>query len=113
MIQITLPELIAPELTNQVATPERILVSRGKLFCRELKILQAGRIAGGTRRGGKRCSSHPVLLVIKQKSRMVYQSQAHYKKWQVSQDTVHWFNWEKTQEKGLQFWPTRSHAITS
>ena len=32
-------------------------------------------------------------------------------KWKVSQEAVYWVKLENAQEKGLQFWQTRSHAI--
>ena len=36
----------------------------------------------------------------------------HYKnKWTISQDAIYWINLGQAQDKGLQFWQTRSHAI--
>ena len=35
----------------------------------------------------------------------------HHSKWKSRQDAVYWINLARAQEKGLQFWQTRSHAI--
>ena len=41
------------------------------------------------------------------KPRKVY----YHRKWKPRQDAVYWINFAQAQEKGLQFWQTRSHAI--
>ena len=35
----------------------------------------------------------------------------YYSKWKPHQDAVYWIHLARAQEKGLQFWQTRSHAI--
>ena len=35
----------------------------------------------------------------------------YHSKWKTRQDAVYWINLARAQDKGLQFWQTRSHAI--
>ena len=87
---------------------ERILVSCRKLLHRELNpTSRTHRKWKGHERRATNGILH-TLLVMKHKKSI---RKVHYKnKWKNHQDAVHQVNLEKTQEKGLQFWQTRSHA---
>ena len=66
------------------------------------------------KRSDKQCSSHPSTLLgamQKKNSTTTYRGREKCSKWTPHQDAVYWIHLTRAQEKGLQFWQTRSHAI--
>ena len=59
-------------------------------------------------------SNHSGIIQTKKNLAMTCRSRekVHYhSEWKTHQDVVHWIILARAQEKGLQFWQTRSHAI--
>ena len=82
-------------------------------------ILQAGLIAGGKDvEEGRQTVFFTALDPMSGEPEEEYQDlsrprKVQYKsKWKIIQDAIFWTNLKKAQDKGLQFWQTRSHALS-
>ena len=112
---------IAPELMGHVAIPLRwkeFLFHRGCSF--NLKsILEAGRIAGGKdRKEGRQTVFFTPVDHSRDKAEDDFNNDSsrprkvHFNcKWKPHQDAVYWIHLARAQEKGLQFWQTRSRGM--
>ena len=114
--------LIAPELMRHVAIPyqwKEFLLHRGCSFC-VTSILESGLIVRGRESkegrqtifftplnplGGNPDEEEPCDDISK--PRKVHQ----HSKWKNTQDAAYWVNLARTQDKGLRFWQTTSHAV--
>ena len=109
----------ALELMGHVAIPkkmERILVLPRMFLCCHFNLIAGGRESKEGRQtvfftplnpfGGNPDEEEPSDGLLKPRK-------VHcHSKWKLRQDAVYWINLARAQEKGLQFWQTRSHAIT-
>ena len=114
--------LTAPELMGHAAIPykwKEFLFHRG-CSCNVTSILTSGLIAGGREsKEGRQTVFFTPLNPFGynpdkagpsddlSKPRKVH----HYSKWKTRQDAVCWINLARAQDKGLQFWQTRSNAV--
>ena len=116
-------KLIELELLGHVAFPynwKEFMFHRGSSFdC--TSILKSGLCAGGKRRtdGRQTVFFAPLNPMVENDPEEELPSddftkprKEHYRsKWKHSQDAVYWVNLARAQDKGFQFWQTRSNAI--
>ena len=114
--------MIAPELMGHVAIPykwKEFLFHRGCSYNVQ-SILGSGLIAGGreSKQGRQTVFFAPLNPFgsnpdeEKLSGDLSNPRKVHYEgKWKTNQDAVYWINLARAQDKGLQFWQTRSHAI--
>ena len=106
-------ELIALELN--VAIPLRWKDYHHVGSTSTVNSLQAGLIAGGKDAEEGQTVFFTILDPVGAETTMISESQEKYTTrtsgTNISQDAVYWVTLEKAQDKGLQFWQTRSHTI--
>ena len=109
----------APELMGHVALPykwKEFLFHRG-CSCDVTSILKSGLIAGGREcKEGRQTIFFAPLDPFgdspdEEEPREDFSKPHYHSKWKSRQDAVNWINLARAQDKGLQSWQTRSHAI--
>ena len=96
---------------------ERILVSSRVVIGREINVRSRLHIAGGKERRATNSLLHTVIPLWDEAGEELIQHLSRPREvqcnceWKLHQDAVYWIRLARAQEKGLQFWQTRSLAI--